>query len=63
MWSNPDDIVLSPFAGIGSEGYVALKLRRKFVGVELKESYFRVAAKHLSQAEANAVDLFDASAA
>lgn len=58
LWSNPGDVVLSPFMGIGSEGFVALKQRRRFVGVELKDSYFRVAAKNLAAAEAGAVDLF-----
>lgn len=60
MWSNPGDVVLSPFMGIGSEGVVALRNRRKFVGVELKESYWRQASRHLAQAEANAADLFAA---
>ncbi len=59
MWSNPDDVVLSPFMGIGSEGFVALKQRRKFVGIELKESYFRSACKHLDAAERNAPTLLD----
>lgn len=48
LWSAPGDTVLSPFAGIGSEGYVALGLDREFIGIELKESYFRVALKNLS---------------
>jgi DNA modification methylase len=43
--------VLSPFAGIGSEGYMALKLGRRFVGIELKESYWRTAQRNLSEAE------------
>lgn len=47
LWSNPGDVVLSPFAGIGSEGYESLKLGRKFVGVELKESYFKQACANL----------------
>ena len=51
LWSNRGDVVLSPFAGIGSEGFGAVKLRRKFVGVELKESYFAVAKKTLANAE------------
>jgi DNA modification methylase len=51
LWSNPGDLVLSPFAGIGSEGHVALKLRRRFVGVELKRSYFEVACRNLEQSE------------
>jgi hypothetical protein len=52
LWSNPGDVVLSPFMGIGSEGYVALKLARKFVGIELKESYWRQACRYLNQVEA-----------
>lgn len=47
MWSNPGDVVLSPFMGIGSEGVSSLSLGRRFVGVELKESYFRQAVKYL----------------
>jgi DNA modification methylase len=62
MWSNPGDVVLSPFMGIGSEGHEALKLRRRFVGTELKESYWRQAVNHLRTAEASAVDLFSAAA-
>jgi len=52
LWSNQGDVVLSPFAGIGSEGVVSIKLGRKFVGVELKESYFNVAARYLAETEA-----------
>jgi DNA modification methylase len=59
LWSNPGDIVLSPFMGIGSEGYVSLKCKRRFVGVELKEAYFNQAAKHLAAQEASAPSLFD----
>ncbi len=47
MWSNPGDVVLSPFMGIGSEGVVSLERERKFFGVELKESYWRQACKNL----------------
>lgn len=43
LWTNPGDIVLSPFMGIGSEGYVARDMGRRFVGVELKESYYKQA--------------------
>lgn len=50
LWSNPGDIVFSPFAGIGSEGYQAIKMGRRFVGVELKESYFKVACNNLAMA-------------
>jgi DNA modification methylase len=60
LWSNPGELVLSPFAGIGSEGYVALKHRRRFLGVELKPAYAKVAAKNLkaAEADANAGDMF-----
>jgi len=46
MWSNPGDVVLTPFLGIGSEVYQAVKMGRKGVGIELKSSYFRVAKKN-----------------
>jgi DNA modification methylase len=59
LWSNPGDVVLSPFMGVGSEGVVAVKLKRKFVGVELKTSYFKSAVKNISAAEANAPSLLD----
>jgi hypothetical protein len=51
LWSNPGDVVLSPFMGIGSEGWQALKLGRKFLGVELKESYWRQACRYLDEIE------------
>jgi DNA modification methylase len=51
LWTNPDDVVLSPFAGIGSEGYVALQEGRRFIGVELKRSYFEQAGRNLKEAE------------
>lgn len=54
LWSNPGDVVLSPFAGVGSEGHQAILAGRKFVGVELKESYYKIAAKMLKKAEAEA---------
>jgi len=57
MWSNPGDVVLSPFTGIGSEGVTSLKRGRKFVGVELKESYFRQAVRYLD-AQDRQDDLF-----
>jgi DNA methylase len=52
LWSNENDIVLSPFAGIGSEGYQAVKMSRKFIGIELKDSYFKQARLNLKNAEA-----------
>ncbi len=50
LWTNKGETVLSPFAGIGSEGVVSVKLGRKFVGVELKPSYYKVARKYLEDA-------------
>lgn len=58
LWTNKNDVVLSPFAGIGSEGYVAIQEGRKFVGVELKESYYRQAKLNLIAAVESQVDLF-----
>lgn len=49
LWSKPGDVVLSPFMGIGSEGFVALEMGRKFVGAELKQSYFEQAARNLAE--------------
>lgn len=60
LWTNPGDLVLSPFAGIGSEGYVALELERRFVGVELKRSYYEQAARNLAAAVGSRRDLFTA---
>ncbi len=51
LWSNPGELVCSPFAGIGSEGYEAIRLRRRFWGCELKASYAATAAKNLATAE------------
>jgi len=51
LWTNPGDVVLSPFAGIGSEGYSSLRMGRKFVGIELKESYYKAAVNNLTNAE------------
>lgn len=52
LWSNPGEVVLTPFLGIGSEAYVAVALGRKAIGIELKESYFRQAVKNLQGAKA-----------
>ena len=51
LWSNPGVVLLSPFAGLGSAGHVALKTGRKFIGVELKPSYYRIACKNMRAAE------------
>jgi DNA modification methylase len=62
LWSNPGDVVLSPFAGIGSEGHVALQMGRKFVGAELKASYYQQAVRNLAAAKAHTASLFDEDA-
>ena len=49
LWTNPNDVVLSPFMGIGSEGYVALQEGRRFIGAELKDSYFRQSVANLAR--------------
>ena len=61
LWSKPGDVVLSPFAGIGSEGFESIKMDRKFIGIELKEEYFAEACKNLKSAEsvASQPSLFD----
>lgn len=61
LWTNPGDVVFSPFAGIGSVGYEAIKMDRKFVGAELKASYYRqaVANLRLAERERSAGTLFD----
>ena len=61
LWSNPGELVFSPFGGIGSEGWSALGAGRRFYGVELKESYWRTACRNLTQreAESSAASLFD----
>lgn len=51
LWTNPGDTVLSPFAGIGSEGYESIKLGRKYIGIELKESYYRQAVANMKAIE------------
>jgi len=56
LWSAKGDVVYSPFAGIGSEGWVSLQLGRKFVGSELKESYWKIASENLKQAEKMEMD-------
>lgn len=61
LWSSPGDVVFSPFMGIGSEGYVAIQEGRKFIGIELKPSYFNCAKNNLAMAvrEAESATLFD----
>lgn len=59
LWTNPGDIVLSPFAGIGSEGHVSLQMGRKFIGIELKASYYQQAVRNLETALRGTADLFN----
>ena len=61
LWTNPGDVVMSPFTGIGSVGYIAMEMNRRFVGAELKASYYRQACDNLRLAEQrkNTGTLFD----
>lgn len=58
LYSNPGETVLTPFLGIGSEAFVAVKLMRKAIGIELKESYFKIAIENLRSISASQMDLF-----
>jgi len=63
LWTNPGDVVFSPFAGIGSELYVAIEKGRRAVGAELKPSYFKQAVRNLSGATSSLGGLFGDEAA
>jgi len=58
LWSNPGDVVYSPFAGIGSEGYVALEMGRMYLGSYLKISYWTQAVANLEYASKRNATLF-----
>jgi DNA modification methylase len=58
LWSNSGDVVFDPFSGVGSTGYQAIKMGRKFVGSELKESYFEQACKNIASAKSSQTALF-----
>lgn len=58
LWTLPGDVVLSPFAGIGSEGHCAIQMGRKFIGAELKRSYYEQASRNLAAAHMSTQDLF-----
>ncbi len=58
LWTNPGDIVLSPFGGIGSEPYIAVEMGRKAVAVELKDSYYRQMVANVAAAKSKTADLF-----
>lgn len=62
LWSNPNDLVMSPFAGIASEGFVSIEMQRRFIGFELKESYFHQACANLRRAQGKPMDLFSHAA-
>lgn len=62
LYSNPGDLVLDPFNGIGSTGYQAIKMSRRYLGIELKPEYARQAAQFLAEAEASRATLFDVAA-
>ena len=59
LWSNPGDVIFDPFSGVGSTGYQAIRMGRKFVGSELKKSYFDQAVKNIGAAKANQGTLFE----
>ncbi len=59
LWSMPGDTVWSPFMGIGSEGYVAVQMRRKFIGAELKSSYYNLAVRNIGEANVRQRDMFE----
>ena len=63
LYSNPGDLVLDPFNGIGSTGYQAVKMGRRYIGVELKPEYARQAARFLEQAEGQSTSLFNSALA
>ena len=58
LWTAPNDLVFSPFTGIGSEGYVAVQMGRKFIGSELKKSYFDLCVKNMADSKKQNRDLF-----
>jgi DNA modification methylase len=60
LWTAEGDLVFSPFTGVGSEGYTAVRMGRKFIGSELKKSYFEQAVKNISELKKQTQDLFAA---
>ena len=65
IWSARGDVVFSPFAGIGSEGWESLKASRKFIGCELNSTYYAAAVKNLIECESAGIshDMFADAAA
>lgn len=62
LYSKPGDVVMDPFNGIGSTGYMAIKMMRRYLGFELKPEYAEQAGRNLAQAESECGDLFGAAA-
>ncbi len=60
LWTNKDDLIFSPFTGIGSEGYCAVRMGRRFIGSELKPQYWELACQNIEDAENEQKDLFAA---
>lgn len=58
LWTKKDDLVFSPFTGIGSEGYMAVKMGRKFIGAELKPQYWELACQNIEDARREQMGLF-----
>jgi DNA modification methylase len=58
LWTNPNDVVFSPFTGIGSEGYTAVRMGRRFVGIELKPQYYELACQNIDEASREQQGLF-----
>ena len=56
LWSNPGETVLTPFMGVGSEVYAAVRMGRRGVGIELKGSYYRQSLKNVSAAESDSLE-------
>ena len=59
LWTNKGDLIFSPFTGIGSEGYCAIRMGRRFIGSELKPQYWELACKNIEDAKAEQRGLFD----
>lgn len=62
LYSKPGDVVMDPFNGIGSTGYQAVKMFRRYIGFELKPEYAKQANKNMQEAEASVGDLFSGAA-
>lgn len=58
LWTSKNDLVFSPFTGVGSDGYTAVKMGSRFIGSELKKSYFEQAVKNIGDIKKQTQDLF-----